>query len=170
MHYDSIDHCSESPSTEDNESGGPSAFQMVVISDLDQNSTIKDQKIAALRHLHVKGGSYISLPHGAQAANEFYNPVLLPALFPTLYPFGVGGYENPRQQVKLSLQHQVKHNLNMRDCRFQEHPSFIFTMFNMIQWRTALLHTSLKVKRDSFVRSAENFASISPMTVHAITE
>lgn len=40
----------------------------------------------------------------------------------------------------------------------------------MFQRRTALLHTSLKVKRDSFAQTADHFAHISPMTMHAVVE
>ncbi|KAG2152917.1 hypothetical protein DEU56DRAFT_718845, partial [Suillus clintonianus] len=39
-----------------------------------------------------------------------------------------------------------------------------------LQRREILLHTSLKVKRDSFPTIATNLASVSPWAVHCVTE
>ncbi|KAG1839843.1 hypothetical protein C8R48DRAFT_621413, partial [Suillus tomentosus] len=91
-------------------------------------------------------------------------------MYPTLFPYGVGGFENPRRSSKLALKRQVKHFLNLADRRFQEHNSFLFIVFNMLQRRTALLHTSLKVKGSSFNDVARGFASISSETVHRVAE
>jgi hypothetical protein len=59
---------------------------------------------------------------------------------------------------------------NLSDCRFQEHYSFLFTAFNIIQRRAALLHTSLKVKRSNFHQVASSFATVSPESVHLVSE
>ena len=146
------------------------AFEGVVISDVDQNATAKEQKIAALRHLRSKGGAYPSVPHGSHPVNEFNNPFLFPSIYPTLFPYGLGGFDHPKRQTWLSMQRQVKHLLCLNNQRFQEHYSFMFSAFNILQRRTALLHTSLKVKCQSFGQTAEDFSRITSGTIHTVTE
>ncbi|KAI0037765.1 hypothetical protein FA95DRAFT_1473765, partial [Auriscalpium vulgare] len=46
----------------------------------------------------------------------------------------------------------------------------LFTAFNMLQRRTLLLHTSLKVKRARFPALAADFASVSVDAVHRVSE
>ncbi|KAJ6617732.1 hypothetical protein B0H10DRAFT_1796765, partial [Mycena sp. CBHHK59/15] len=70
----------------------------------------------------------------------------------------------------LSLKQHVKHLLNLSDQRFQEHPSFAFTAFNVLQRHEMLLNTSLKVKRANFVSVASQFASVSPEVVKTVSE
>ncbi|KAJ7107332.1 hypothetical protein C8R44DRAFT_637560 [Mycena epipterygia] len=67
-------------------------------------------------------------------------------IYPTLLPYGIGGPEDSRRPVPVSLKRHVKHLFNLADPRSQEHPSFLFTAFNILQRREMLLHTSLKVK------------------------
>ncbi|KAG1841197.1 hypothetical protein C8R48DRAFT_620406 [Suillus tomentosus] len=147
-----------------------SIFEHVVVTDVDANSPSHQLRAAALRHVKDQAGGYIQVPHSSQPVNEFVNPELFPLMYPTLFPYGVGGFENPRRSSKLALKRQVKHFLNLADCRFQEHNSFLFIVFNMLQRRTALLHTSLKVKGSSFNDIARGFASISSETVHRVAE
>jgi hypothetical protein len=68
------------------------------------------------------------------------------------------------------LKRHVKHLLNLSDRRFQEHPSFAFTAFNILQRHEMLLSTSLKVKRANFVSVASQFASVSPEVVKTVSE
>jgi hypothetical protein len=60
--------------------------------------------------------------------------------------------------------------LSLSDPRFQEHPSFSFTAFNILQRHEMLLHTSLKVKRASFENVAAQFATVSPEVMKNISE
>ncbi|KAJ7086532.1 hypothetical protein C8R44DRAFT_650820, partial [Mycena epipterygia] len=64
----------------------------------------------------------------------------------------------------------IKHLFNLSDRRFQTHYSFLFTAFNMLQRRQVLLRTSMKVKRSNFDHVAAQFASVSPQTVHIVSE
>jgi hypothetical protein len=70
------------------------------------------------------------------------------------------------------LKHHVKHLLNLADTRFQKHPSFIFTAFNILQRHEMLSHTGLKVKRANFasVAVASQFATASPDVVKDVSE
>jgi hypothetical protein len=59
---------------------------------------------------------------------------------------------------------------SLADRQFQEHYSFLFTAFNILQRHTVLLHTCLKTCKATFPTLANDFASVSAETVHTITE
>lgn len=89
---------------------------------------------------------------------------------PTLFPYSVGGFEDKSCQVAISMKQHVKYLFSLADRRFQEHYSFMFTAFNILQRRAVLLHTSLKVHKHNFKSVASDFASVSPETVHIVTD
>ncbi|KAJ6530742.1 hypothetical protein B0H19DRAFT_967308, partial [Mycena capillaripes] len=91
-------------------------------------------------------------------------------MYPTLFPYGLGGFEDSNRRTKLGFKRHVKHLFNLADRRFQEHYSFLFTTFNMLQRWTLLLHTHLKAKRASFDHIAAQFGTVSPATVHIVSE
>ena len=144
-------------------------FSNVVITDVDAHAPANDLKAAALRHFK-RGGGFLAVPHEPVPVNEFFNPSLLPMLYPTLFPYGIGGVEDRRRTVAISFENHVKHLLSLADRRFQEHYSFLFVVFNIIQRRKLLLHTSLKVKRSKFRSWAEKYKSISPTTIETLVE
>ena len=121
--------------------------------------------MARLSHIQKKG-SYLQIPHEPNPENEFVNPRLFPKLYLTLYPFGVGGPEDPRCKELISFKWHIKHFLNLANHRFQEHPSFLFTAFDIIQRWMLLLHTSLKTKHRNFLSVANTFAAVSPDVIH----
>ncbi|KAF8227194.1 hypothetical protein L208DRAFT_1496338 [Tricholoma matsutake] len=49
---------------------------------------------AAIRHVQKKKGGYLKLPHDPTSENEFVNPNLFPRIYPTLFPFGLWGFED----------------------------------------------------------------------------
>ena len=124
-------------------------FSNVVITDVDAHAPANDLKAAALRHFK-QGGGFLAVPHEPVPVNKFFNPSLFPMLYPTLFPYGVGGVEDKRRTVAISFENHIKHFLSLADRRFQEHYLFLFIAFNVIQRRKLLLHTSLKVKRTKF--------------------
>ena len=145
-------------------------FQNVVITDIDGHAPPHELRAAALRHVK-QGGGYIQIPHDPTPVNEFCNPSLFPMIYPTLFPYGVGGFEDKTHcRIPISMKRHVKHLCSLADRRFQEHYSFMFTAFNILQRRAVLLHTSLKVRKANFSSIASDFASVSPETVHIITE
>ncbi|KZV95352.1 hypothetical protein EXIGLDRAFT_610679 [Exidia glandulosa HHB12029] len=68
------------------------------------------------------------------------------------------------------MKRQVKHFLNLRDRRFQEHPTFSFTAFNLIQRRSILLQAKLKVDKASFQTVADDIAATSWDAIQAICD
>ncbi|KAJ3832283.1 hypothetical protein F5878DRAFT_654672 [Lentinula raphanica] len=71
-------------------------FDKVVIMDVDGSATSSQMRAAAVRHVHNNGG-FIQFPHDPEPVNEFMNPALFPMIYPTLFPYGMGGFENHRR-------------------------------------------------------------------------
>ncbi|KAJ7127327.1 hypothetical protein C8R43DRAFT_832925, partial [Mycena crocata] len=85
-------------------------FQNIIITDVDCHASSNELRAAAMRHVKKKGGGYIQIPHDRDAANEFAKDgLLLPMIYPTLFPYGIGGPEDVRRPVVLSLKRHVKH-------------------------------------------------------------
>ena len=82
---------------------GETVFENVVITDVDGNETSNQLRAAAMRHIKQKGHSYIAIPYDPKPVNEFFNPKLFPMIYPTLYPYGLGGFEDPKREVAVSL-------------------------------------------------------------------
>jgi hypothetical protein len=82
---------------------------------------------------HQRGGGYIQIPHKPKPVNRFFNPELFLLIYLTLFPYGIKGLEDCWRLVAVSLKHHVKHLFSLKDERFQEHYSFLFTVFNILQ-------------------------------------
>ncbi|KIK64010.1 hypothetical protein GYMLUDRAFT_114166, partial [Collybiopsis luxurians FD-317 M1] len=85
-------------------------FESVVITYVDGNGTSNELRAAAVRHLK-RNGSYVQLPHDPTPVNEFFNPVLFPMIYPTLFLYGIGGLEDYKRTVTVSLKCHGKHLL-----------------------------------------------------------
>lgn len=101
-------------------------------------------------------------PYDPEPVEEFYNPLL--------FPYGIGSLENHAQAKPITLKTHVKYLFSLNDTRFQWHHSFQFSAFNMLQRRSMLLHTSLKVKRSNFTSVANTFACVSSDAIHIVAE
>jgi uncharacterized protein DUF6570/helitron helicase-like protein len=149
---------------------GEISFEKIVIADVDGHTTSNDLRVAALNHVQKKGGECLIIPHGRDPLCEFNNPSLFPKMFPTLFPYGVGGFEDDIRKYKIPFKRHIKHFLSLNDKRFREHHSFGFIAFNMIQRRTVLLHTHLQMKRVGFPAAAQNYDTISSEIIARVTE
>lgn len=78
-------------------------WDKAVIADVDGSATPNDLRCAAFRHVKQKGGAYLPIPHDPDPVNEFDNVKLFPMIYPTLYPYGIGGFEDSRHEVKVSM-------------------------------------------------------------------
>ncbi|KAJ7754880.1 hypothetical protein B0H16DRAFT_1662829 [Mycena metata] len=90
-------------------------FQSVVVTDVDGNAPSSELKSAALRHLKKPGSNYVEIPHDPNPANEFNNPHLFPMMYPTLFPYGLGGFEDKYRRTKLGFKRHIKHLFNLAD-------------------------------------------------------
>ncbi|KAF8335953.1 uncharacterized protein EI90DRAFT_2828554, partial [Cantharellus anzutake] len=107
-HYDNLDsHPTHTPSDPN-----AIALQNVVVTDLDMRDASTAQiTAAAIRHLkrpHGGIGGHIEVKHGKDLVNHYTDPHLLPLLYPTLFPYGVGGYHRGCR-TPLSLEKMAAH-------------------------------------------------------------
>jgi hypothetical protein len=100
------------------------------------------------------------IPRGNAPANEYNNPTLLLGLYPTLFPYGTGAFEDSSRPVKISFKKQIQYLLSYHDRRFEEHHSFIFIVFNMLQRREACLHARLMTSKPFFSKTADQIVSL----------
>ncbi|CAF1428221.1 unnamed protein product, partial [Rotaria sordida] len=100
------------------------------------------------------------IPRGGAPTNEYNNPTLLLGLYPTLFPYGTGAFEDASRPVKISFKKQIQYLLSYHDRRFEEHHSFIFIVFNMLQRREACLHARLMTSKPFFSKTADQIASL----------
>lgn len=117
-------------------------FDSVVIADVNGRASSNELRAAAIRHIKSKGGGYVEVPHDPSPVNEFNNPTLFPMMYPTLFPYGIGGFQLKKRATGLSMKRHVKHLFSLADRRFQEHYSFYSahsTSYNGIS-RCFMLH------------------------------
>ena len=100
------------------------------------------------------------IPHGSKPANEYLNPNLLPGLYPTLFPYGQGGFEDATRPIKVPMKDHVRYLLNYDDKRFEKHHSFLFIVFNMMQRREACLQARLLTSKPFFTEDAKTIETI----------
>ena len=100
------------------------------------------------------------IPRGSSPSNKYNNATLLLGLCPTLFPYGTGAFEESSRPVKTSFKKQVQYLLSYNDRRFEEHHSFIFIVFNMLQRREACLHTRLMTSKPFFSKTANDIVSL----------
>ncbi|KAI9059340.1 hypothetical protein FKP32DRAFT_1534638, partial [Trametes sanguinea] len=84
-------------------------FHKVVVTDVDGRAPANELRAAAIRHIKHKGGGYVEIPHASKPVNEFCNPELFPMIYPTLYPYGIGGFEDRECLRPLSLKRHIRH-------------------------------------------------------------
>lgn len=121
---------------------------------------------SALRNLVKDMCSESTLPdmtihHGAQAISEYDNPALFPGMFPTLFPYGIGGFDDKARPTPLSFQQQAQYYFNIPDRSFRYHYSYMFVAVNMWQRRLSHLHTSIAVKSNRFATVARKLVQVS---------
>jgi hypothetical protein len=145
-------------------------FQNVVVTDVDVNTASSaEMKAAALRHLK-SGKAFIRAGHASDPVNEYEDETLFPLLYPTLFPYGRGGFEVRSRFSTVSMRTQAKHFFQLSDQRFREHYSFLFVVFNILQRRAVSLGARLKIKHKDFPRFAEDIDSVSPEALDAILQ
>ncbi|KAF8340222.1 hypothetical protein F5887DRAFT_888761 [Amanita rubescens] len=144
-------------------------LERLVIADLNVAPTTAEMRAAAIRHLQ-HGKPYLQIGHGRTPETDYHNHTLFPSMYPTLYPYGYGGFEDPSRSISVGFAAQLKHLLSLSDRRFQTHPSFMFTAFNILQRREVLRRTSMQIKRADFEHKARLYARLSPETIHCVSQ
>ncbi|KAI0326526.1 hypothetical protein GY45DRAFT_1220441, partial [Cubamyces sp. BRFM 1775] len=84
-------------------------FHKVVVTDVNSRAPMNELRAATIRHIKHKGGEYMEVPHLPQPVNEFCNPSLFPMIYPSLYPYGIGGFKDGARHQGLLLKRHVRH-------------------------------------------------------------
>lgn len=130
-----------------------------IISQTIEGLTIRENKALAIKHWKSGGGAF-TIPHSSEPINEYNNPTLFPCMFPHLFPWGLGGFEDKGRRVPVGLEAHVKHMLNLSDTDPQTDHSFSFVAMNILQRRTTAKASRFKVKSSYYDRAAELLCSV----------
>lgn len=70
---------------------------------------------SALRNIIVASNTEpnVHIRYGHDAIAEYNNPSLFPGMFPTLFPLGIGGFEDPHRHTSVLLESHAKHLLDL---------------------------------------------------------
>jgi hypothetical protein len=115
---------------------------------------------SALKNL-VTNVPDLIIHRSSAAIPKYNNPDLLPGMFPTLFPLGIGGFDNARRLTNLSFPMQVNALLDVPDKSFRRHDSYIFVVLNIMQRRAAHLHTHFTVRKLQFDSITKSLTSVS---------
>ncbi|KAM5533947.1 hypothetical protein V8D89_012372 [Ganoderma adspersum] len=92
-------------------------FLKVVVTDVDGWAPTHELYAAAVQHVKEKGGAYVEIPHGPRPVNEFCNPSLFPHMYPCLFPYGLGRFEDDHHPSALAFQPHLSIFFNIaRSC------------------------------------------------------
>ncbi|KAF8332955.1 hypothetical protein F5887DRAFT_822739, partial [Amanita rubescens] len=91
-----------------NDSNNTIPFQTLVITDLDASPTAAQMRSAAIRHLQ-QGKPFLQIGHGRTPKPDHHNHNLFPSMYPTLYPYGVGGFEDPSRLIRVGFAAHLQH-------------------------------------------------------------
>ncbi|RHZ85965.1 hypothetical protein Glove_58g86 [Diversispora epigaea] len=112
----------------------------------------------------------ILMPHSNVPRNEYTDLTLLPAAFPTLFPYGVGSHEDNFRKYHIPFKQYIKHLLQVRDSKFKHHRSFIFAAFDILLRREIALGTYLIAKQTNSKQSAKLISKLTPNDIKIAIE
>ncbi|CAF2063218.1 unnamed protein product [Rotaria magnacalcarata] len=122
---------------------------------------VSDKTLGTQSDEIVEQGPVYMIPRGNKPANEYSNPNLLLGVFHRLFPYGCGALEDSSRPVQINFREHVRYLLSYVDRHFEEHYSFIFVLFNILQRRTACFHVQLMTSRPYFQQSAHLLETLS---------
>nr|GAT47507.1 ATP-dependent DNA helicase [Mycena chlorophos] len=135
-------------------------------------------KKKAMKDLKEQNSTFVKFPSGATPCHTKNHPETFALLFPTLFPYGVGSFENTRVWLDQSapfrnvhLRTHVQHLLTSGpEARFQTHMSFVFVLNNILQRRQSAFDAKLAVRRDWFPKVNELFQQVDPQTIASYSD
>ncbi|KAJ4475093.1 hypothetical protein C8R41DRAFT_869942 [Lentinula lateritia] len=107
-------------------------------------------------HFFVRHGQFANeYPHrdesGTLTSGEPDNPNHLLGCFPTLFPYGEGGFETPRKH-QVSYEAHSKWALQYADWRFCYDLQFVFQIFSVQQKRAICASAAVRMKWADYVK------------------
>jgi hypothetical protein len=136
-----------------------------------ENTPARFLKASALRQLALaERPSLLAIPRSGQALSEYSNPALFPMMFPTLFPLGVAGFDDPTRRTPIAFRNQVEYFLDLADPAFRRHRSFVFVALNIWQRRLSHLHTSLAIRKPRYAHVAPKIATLKPEIIERVAK
>ena len=112
-----------------------------------------------------KGGKVLGIGHSDKPESLYDNPHLYPSMFPTLFPYGLGGLGNTRTTYNISDKARKKSLLLYYDKRFAMDEYFSLIAFNHEQIKDSTTGGFLLADRNSFPEIANRINNISEYTL-----
>ena len=127
---------------------------------------------AVLKNLASDGSEMpdLVLHRGSAAVPEYNNPDLIPGMYPTLFPVGIGGFDIPDRVCSISFAKQADYYLDLADRSFRYHHSFMFVVLNIIQHHTAHLQTHFTVRRSQFESVASKLIVVKSSILRSVAD
>lgn len=113
----------------------------------------------AIKHFD-SGNPMLAFGHSESPASMYHNSALFPGLFPWLFPYGLGGFENSHITTQISRTEHIRHLLLYADRRFQTDEYFPLIVFNQEQIRGSNKGGFLLTKRNNFASVTQKILSI----------
>lgn len=135
----------------------------VDISTDDIQNHILNNTFVEKQDMKTSDNTYFMIPHSEKPVNQYANPLLLLALFPTLFPYGLGNPDDPNRKIKTCYKTHLQYLLSYQDKRFEKHHSFLSVVFNMLQRRNACYSAKLMMNQpysQSYAQQISNVKSV----------
>ncbi|PSS37384.1 hypothetical protein PHLCEN_2v774, partial [Hermanssonia centrifuga] len=132
---------------------GPCPFAVHGLTGAELATMTYTAKIATAVEYFRSGGKVIAYGHGNEPASIYHNPSLYPGMFPWLFPYGLGGFENDSIATRLDRARHVRNLLLYADRRFQTDEYFPFIVYNQEQIRAS-------TRGGYLLTGKRNFASV----------
>jgi hypothetical protein len=99
---------------------------------------------------------------------EYNNLSFFPGLYPTLFHYGIGGFEIDSHPTVLVFKNQAKYYMSISNQSFHYHISFIFVLLNILQCRQAHLQNYFTVGKSNFDSVACKLTAVTPALLEAL--
>lgn len=129
-----------------------------------------DEKVTRAVIYFREGGKALAVGHDRDPQSIYHNSALFPGMFPWLYPYGLGGFENSRMLHRLDHASHVRVNLLYADRQFQTDRCFPFIVFNHQQIRASVQGGYLLTRRSNFEAVAQKILTLDRAALDSIID
>ena len=155
---------------EEGTSTGPCEFVVHGLSVDDMTTMSYDARLAVAMKHFSSGKSMLAIGHDDTPESIYHNVNLYPGLFPWLYPYGCGGFENSYIKTRLHRREHIRHLLMYADRRFQTDEYFPFIAFNQEQIRGSTRGGYLLTERRNFANVVDTILNVDKQVLQQLID